>query len=255
MFTGQYSSYRKKRHGSSVKERPTSQFVVFSQNHDQVGNRMHGDRLSANLPLEKLTLAAATVILSPYLPLLFMGEEFGEKAPFQYFVSFSDPALIEAVRPGRREEFAAWAWSEGVPDPEDEATFLASKIDLTARKEGEQALIHKFYRQLLALRKNIPPLSCVSRDCMAVVPYEEHKVLAIRRHTDKSAAVCLFSFSDRPQEVKVTFSAGEWEKILDSSAAEWGGRGEVAARAITADANGSWVRLHPFSAVVYFCDL
>jgi len=110
VYSSEYSKYRKRRHGSSTKDRPAHQFIVFLQNHDQVGNRAMGDRLSQSHSLEKLKLAAGVVILSPYIPLLFMGEEYGETSPFQYFVSHSDEALIEAVRKGRRDEFASFHW-------------------------------------------------------------------------------------------------------------------------------------------------
>ncbi len=106
IFTGQYSPYRQRRHGNSPRLCGPRQFVVCSQNHDQVGNRMLGDRLSRLVPFESLKLAAGVVLTSPFVPLLFMGEEYGETAPFQYFVSHGDPDLVEAVRQGRREEFA-----------------------------------------------------------------------------------------------------------------------------------------------------
>ena len=101
VYSGQYSAYRRRRHGNSSRHIPARQFVVFAQNHDQVGNRLFGDRLSTLVSFEALKLAAGMVILSPYIPLLFMGEEWGEPAPFQYFTSHSDAALIEAVRRGR----------------------------------------------------------------------------------------------------------------------------------------------------------
>ena len=135
VYSGQYSSYRRSRHGNLSKHLPCTKFVVFSQNHDQVGNRMKGDRLSTLVPFEALKLAAGMVLFSPHIPLLFMGEEYGEEGPFQYFVSHSDPELIEAVRKGRREEFAAFRWEGEIPDPQDEATFLRSKIHLDLRHD------------------------------------------------------------------------------------------------------------------------
>src|SRR5574341_367200 len=115
VYTGGYSQYRKRRHGNSSKDIPGEQFVVCSQNHDQIGNRMLGERLSNIIPFEGLKLAAGVVLLSPFVPLLFMGEEYGEEAPFLYFVSHSDPDLIEAVRKGRKQEFTAFNW-KGNPD-------------------------------------------------------------------------------------------------------------------------------------------
>jgi maltooligosyltrehalose trehalohydrolase len=105
LFTGQYSKYRKRRHGNPSANLQGERFTVFAQNHDQIGNRPRGDRLSRSLSFQELKLAAAVVLLSPFIPLIFMGEEYGEKAPFHYFVSHGDPSLIESVRKGRSEEF------------------------------------------------------------------------------------------------------------------------------------------------------
>src|SRR5205823_8202978 len=127
LYTGQHSVYRGRKYGLAPKTRDGKQFVVFSQNHDQIGNRMMGDRLAAVVSLNKLRLAAAAVILSPFIPMLFMGEEYGETAPFQYFTSHADVDLIEAVRLGRHKEFDAFRWSGQPPDPHEDETFLQSK--------------------------------------------------------------------------------------------------------------------------------
>ena len=99
--------------------------MVCSQNHDQVGNRLRGERLAALVSFEARKLAAATVLLSPCIPLLFMGEEYGEAAPFHYFISHANPAVIQGVREGRRAELAAFGWHGRPPDPQDIASFLA----------------------------------------------------------------------------------------------------------------------------------
>ena len=125
VYSGEYSKHRRHRHGTSTQDIAAERFVVFSQNHDQVGNRLLGERLSQLVSFESLKLAAAAVILSPYLPLLFMGEEYGEEAPFQYFISHGDAALIDAVRNGRRGEFASFGWLGEPPDPQDEKLFCA----------------------------------------------------------------------------------------------------------------------------------
>jgi hypothetical protein len=132
--------------------------VVFSQNHDQVGNRVLGERTSALLPFEALRLLAASVLLSPYVPLLFMGEEYGEPSPFQYFVSHSDPELVEAVRQGRRREFEAFAWKADPPDPQDPATRNAGVLRWELRSEGRHRRLLELYTELLALRRRHPAL-------------------------------------------------------------------------------------------------
>ena len=129
VYSGEYSAYRKRRHGNQSADLPARRFVVFCQNHDQVGNCAMGARLTQLVTMEGLKLAAGTVLLSPFIPLLFMGEEYGETSPFPYFVSHSDQSLVEAVRKGRREEFKAFEWPGEPPDPQAESTFMSAKVD------------------------------------------------------------------------------------------------------------------------------
>ena len=128
-FAGQYSVFRRRKHGGPSTGIPRRRFVVAIQNHDQVGNRASGDRLSMLVSPAQLRLAAALLILSPYVPLLFMGEEYGETNPFQYFIDHGDDRLVEAVRDGRRREFESFGWGSDVPDAQDDATFQRSKLD------------------------------------------------------------------------------------------------------------------------------
>src|SRR6185312_4839423 len=123
VYDGRYSRYRRRRHGASSRGLPRRRFVVAIQNHDQVGNRAAGERLGSLLTLAQVRVATALLLLSPYVPLIFMGDEFGETNPFQYFVSHGDEQLVRAVREGRRAEFASFGWGGDVPDPQDHATF------------------------------------------------------------------------------------------------------------------------------------
>ncbi len=147
---GQYSAFRKRRFGAPAFDRPPQQFVVFDQDHDQVGNRALGDRL----PAEARPLAAFCTLLSPFVPMLFMGEEYGEPAPFQFFSDHIDEEIAVATREGRRREFAAFAQFAGqeVPDPQDAATFQRSK--LTRERDPELA---ELYATLLRVRTALPP--------------------------------------------------------------------------------------------------
>ena len=131
---GQYSPYRQRRFGAPAADRPPEQFVIFSQNHDQVGNRAFGDRM----PFELRPLAAFCVLLAPFTVLLFMGEEYGEEAPFQFFTDHIDPEIAEATREGRRREFASFAaFAEQVPDPQDPATFRDSMLTRRSHPDYE----------------------------------------------------------------------------------------------------------------------
>jgi maltooligosyltrehalose trehalohydrolase len=253
VYTGEYSSYRQRCHGGPSGDRATSQFVVFCQNHDQVGNRKCGDRLAAVQPMEKLLLAAGIVILSPYLPLIFMGEEYGEKAPFHYFVGYADPDLIAAVRKGKHEEHASGVCEGEIPDPEAEQTFQESKLDLTRKREGEQALILEFYRRLLGLRKKMPALQLFDRRQIEVTGLAQQKILAVRRRAQNNAVFCIFSFSNTREQVNFDLPAGTWEKVLDSSAQHWRGPGEDAPASIvvTETTKSGVIAVNPFSLLVY----
>ena len=149
VYDGRYSAFRRRRHGGPADGLAPERFVVYSQNHDQVGNRAFGDRL----PAEVRPLAAMWVLLSPFTPMLFMGEEYGEEHPFQFFTDHIDPFIADATREGRRNEFRAFArFDEEVPDPQARETFERSVLDPSA---GDPA-IRELYRALLALRRELP---------------------------------------------------------------------------------------------------
>jgi maltooligosyltrehalose trehalohydrolase len=191
--------------------------VVFSQNHDQVGNRMLGERLSEHLTPQQLKLAAATVLLSPYLPLLFMGEEYGESAPFPYFVSHGDADLVEGVRRGRLEEFAAFANQGAPPDPQAEATFLSAKLDQEQRRAGDKRAIFDYYCELIRLRKECAPLAGLSSADMQVIASEEEQMLAIIRSAADDQVFCLFNFSDQDRVIPPSLACGTLRVLLDST--------------------------------------
>ena len=220
VYTGQYSPYRRRRHGVPADEMEAHRHVVCGQNHDQTGNRMLGERLAALTDFESLKLAAGAVILSPFLPLLFMGEEYGETAPFLYFVSHSDPDLIRAVQEGRKEEFAAFGWREEPPDPQAEETFERSRLRQDLMKEGRHAEIYSFYKELIRLRKTVPALARPSKLDVEVTALEGDEVILVRRGGE---VVIAFNFAREAR--KVPPPEGRWETVLDSAAERWGGAG------------------------------
>lgn len=231
VFTGQYSTVRKRNFGV-MPANDYDQFVVFAQNHDQTGNRMFGERLSALVSFEAQKLAAAVLLLSPHVPLLFMGEEYGEKNPFQYFTSHSDETLIAAVRKGRKEEFASFSWEGEVPDPQAASTFNNSM--LTWNLEGSVLL--EFYRYLIALRKTRRALLNTARDSVFV--QVDGLVLAVERHGNGDRLLLLFNFGDAVASYKDTRVL---KKKFDSAAAIWNGPGTLQEE----------LSLQPLSAVIY----
>jgi maltooligosyltrehalose trehalohydrolase len=251
VYSGQYSRYRRRRHGNSSAGIELGRFVVFAQNHDQVGNRMRGERLGRSVSAEQLKLAAGAVLLSPCLPLLFMGEEYGEAAPFPYFIHHGDPELVEAVRRGRQEEFAAFAWQGEIPDPQAEATFLSAKIDPNRRRQGMHATLFALYRELLRLRRELLPLRRLSRPETEVAAIAEAKVLVLRRRAGTDEVLCLFNFGDTQRSVSIPLRHAACHKRLDSAAPEWGGGGRPAAGELAEGSGDTRVTLAPWSFVLY----
>jgi len=225
VYGGRYSAYRRRPHGNSSREIPAARLVVFSQNHDQVGNRLLGERLGRLTSFEGLKLAAGIVILSPYIPLLFMGEEYGEEAPFPYFISHGDPELAEAVRGGRRKEFSSFRWTQEPPDPQDEETFRSARLDRSLREKEPNRTLYRLYRELLALRKSHPVLSRMNKDRQELHALEEKKVMVQRRWDEGEEFVAVYHFGDSPQKFSLTLPPGAWVKLLDSADPKWGGAG------------------------------
>jgi len=250
VYSGQYSHYRQRRHGVSSRDIPAHQFVVFGQNHDQVGNRADSERLSKLVSFEALKLAAGAILLSPFVPLVFMGEEYGETAPFPYFVSHSEPALIEAVRRGRREEFATFEWQSELYNPQDETTFLAAKINHKLREEGQHQTLLGLYNELIRLRKATPALACLSKDRMEVLGYEKERIIFIRRWDENNEAIVVFNFSDRQTSVVLPFSSGLWHRRLDSAEERWQGKGSIAPEQLSSKGETT-VMLSPWAFVLF----
>lgn len=219
LYVGQYSKYRRRKYGLKPKTANGAQFVVASQNHDQIGNRMLGDRIAAIVSPERARLAAAVIILSPFIPMLFMGEEYGELAPFQYFTSHSDEDLIEAVRKGRREEFDDFIWVGEPPDPHAEETFQRSKLNWSLPRQEPHASMLRLYRELFALRRDTPALRDL--DLHAVEPHavDESNVLLVRRG---GSVLLAFNFSEQKQRVENPFGDA-WRPLMDNGATAGGG--------------------------------
>jgi maltooligosyltrehalose trehalohydrolase len=227
VYSGQYSTYRRRRHGSSSRDISAHRFVVFGQNHDQVGNRMLGERLTCLVPPEDLKLAAGVMLLSPFVPLLFMGEEYGETAPFLYFISHSDPALVEAVRRGRSEELSPFEGKGELPDPQDEATFLRSKLNRALRYQAHHRMIWEVYRELIRIRKTLSPLTFLSKEQMEVLGFEEERILFVRRWGGDEEVFIAFNFGDSQRSVDLPVPPGKWQKKFDSEEKCWGGGGRL----------------------------
>jgi maltooligosyltrehalose trehalohydrolase len=250
VYSGEYSAYRQRRHGNSPRALPAERFVVFSQNHDQVGNRMLGDRLTATVSFEGLKVAAGAVMLSPFIPLLFMGEEYGETTPFQYFVSHSDPSLIEAVRQGRKQEFDSFLWQGDPPDPQDEATFLRSKLNWQLRSREKHKVLLEFYEELIKSRKTSPALALLSKGHMEVIGLDKQKILYFHRWAEGQQVFGAFHFADARDTVDLPVPTGRWTKRLDSCDKRWLGDGSTLPEQLVSQGEVT-VTLNPVSLALF----
>jgi maltooligosyltrehalose trehalohydrolase len=188
---GTWSSFRGRHHGRPVDRRsvPAYRFVCFLQDHDQVGNRAVGDRITTSLSRDLLHVAAGLVLTAPFTPMLFMGEEWGADTPFQYFTDHTDPLFASAVSAGRRDEFAAHGWAAAdVPDPQDPATFRRSKLDWSQPGRAPYAQTLDWYQRLIALRKSRPEITDPRLDRVRVDFEEDARWLLVHRGALRIAA-------------------------------------------------------------------
>ncbi|MFW6057174.1 MAG: malto-oligosyltrehalose trehalohydrolase [Chloroflexota bacterium] len=250
VYTGQYSRYRRRRHGAPPDDLPPEKFVICAQNHDQVGNRKVGNRLTTLVSFERLKFAAACVLLSPYIPLLFMGEEYGETAPFPYFVSHSDEELIEAVRKGRAAEFAPFQWDGDLPDPQSESTFHSAKLDRSLAGSGWHQALQNLYRELIALRTTIPALSCMPGAFSAEGVSWSADILTVVRNDGQRRSALLLNCSGGAKATRMGLPAGDWHVQLDTADARWAGPGATVPAHVKS-AGDAELTLAPWSAVVF----
>lgn len=223
-YTGQYSAYRQRRFGSPSAHVPKDRFIVFTQNHDQVGNRMLGERLSTLIPFEGLKLAAGILLLSPYVPLIFMGEEYAEAAPFLYFASHTDESLIASVREGRKSEFREFLWETEPPEPQSPQTYDASRLGWDQRNSGRHNVLLNMYKRLIGIRSGMGALSDPA-GALKAWGLEEEMVIFMTRASEGSGVFSLFSFNRSPVTLELPFPGGRWVKALDSSDEAWEGPG------------------------------
>ncbi|MCQ6956445.1 malto-oligosyltrehalose trehalohydrolase [Mucilaginibacter aquariorum] len=222
VYDGVYSEGRAKTFGTKT-DNPGRQFVVFSQNHDQVGNRMLGERSSTLFSFETQKLLAGAVMVSPYLPMLFMGEEYGEDNPFLYFVSHTDEELIAAVRKGRKAEFASFHTEGEAPDPQSVKTFERSKLNWNSLDDPQHKVVLGYYKTLIEVRKQLPALHKLNRNQLNVEYNEEQQTLQLHRWEGAQHVYCLMNFSEEQRSTTLPLEPGKLKLILNSADARWNG--------------------------------
>lgn len=251
VYTGQYSALRQRRHGRPPELAEGYRFVIFLQNHDQVGNRPQGSRLHHMISLDEYKVAVSLMLLSPFTPLLFMGEEYGETAPFYYFVSFSDPALVKAVQEGRQQEMAElYGWEGELYDPQAESTLRASRLNHHLRREGEHRVLFDFYKELIRLRRELPALASLNLAATAATAWEREQALVLRRWRGEHEAYLICSFNREEVTLSLPLPSGRWRKRLDSALPAWLGQGQASPEVLESDGEVQF-RLSPNSCSLW----
>lgn len=253
VHSGEWVKFRKRKHGSSSAHVKGDKFVAFNLNHDQAGNRAHGERLCMLVDDERVKIAAAALLLAPYVPMLFMGEEYADDTPFFYFVSHSDEELIKAVREGRKAEFAEFGFDESVPDPQDEKTFARSVIDWSKRDEGRYRMIRKWHEELIRLRKNSRALQNFDKNDIQVIVINAQALIMLRSDEAHTESVyCFINFSEDAAVWRLPEEIRNGGKVLDSRDSQWSTEDvhgyQPASSAIHA---GDEITLPPLSVTVY----
>jgi maltooligosyltrehalose trehalohydrolase len=248
---GRYSRYRRRRHGIPLGPLASERLVVAAQNHDQVGNRSGGERLSALVSFEALKLAAGVLLLSPYRPLLFMGEEYGEPAPFLFFTSHSDPEVIAGVRRGRLEEAPPEGGASELIDPQAESTFARSRIDFTRRERLPHRALWELHRTLLRLRRDrVPPVRLATSQ-IRTGPEEAASWISLQWSDPTGADTCAaFHFGPEVAHVDLFPSARGLYRLLDSSDTRWAGPG-AASPGHRDPGERSPIKMGPWSFALY----
>lgn len=255
IFNGQYSMNRKRRHGTSSAAVPADRFIVFLQNHDQIGNRMPNERITQIFSHEQFKLAIAAVLVSPYVPMLFMGDEYGETAMFEYFISYDDQGLVEAIRKGRVDTFG-FLMPPGTdpPDPASEESFLKSKLDHTLREKGVHRVLLDYHKTLIQLRKSIPALAEPDKLRLEVKGHMRELVLYLRRWKDESEIFAALSFNSYEASVALPVPPGKWKKQFDSSDPRWAKDSDLSVKAkspILTSSGELTLTLPPYACILY----
>lgn len=252
VYDGQFSRHRKKTFGKKVQDNPGSQFVIFSQNHDHIGNRMLGERTSQLVSFEMQKLMAGSTLLSPFLPLLFMGEEWSETNPFLYFIDHKDPELTEAIRQGRRKEFAAFHVQGEAPDPAAQNSFESSKLQWSLLNVAPHKTMFGFYKELIKLRKNHPALHHLHRDKFQVEENIEQQTILLKRWFEGTELFCVMNFSLVAHSFILPGGEGtEWRQLFNSAECLWGGPEEDTAAIHSHHKNTGEVTISPESFKIY----
>ena len=222
VYDGCFSGYRKKVFGTSTELIPGNKFVVYTQNHDQVGNRAFGERLSTLTEFEKLKLAAGALFFSPFIPMIFMGEEYGEDSPFLFFTSHENEKLAQKVSRSRKRELFDFFSKTQPPEPNKESTFKKSKLKWDYNDHDHKSKLLDFYKKCIEIRKQYPLLTPGNRERFEAKTDAEKGILTVLHKGEDNNIIVIFNFSDI--EIKTNMSEiNNPQLIINSAHKQWGG--------------------------------
>lgn len=252
VMSGEYVEFRKRRYGASSAGIPGNRFVAFINNHDQCGNRIGGEPLSLLVDFERLKLAAAALLLSPYVPMLFMGEEYGSDSPFFFFVDYADEALSKAIREGRQKEFSTFNNAGEMPDPIAEKTFQDCILDWEKRHTGRYRIINEWYKTLISFRKKNSILLNFNKDNIRAQVIDQDVLILDRQNESATDHIIIYlNFSEKIHTAKLPDYTFKWIKKIDSTDAIWCNEGFEKMPVIYKP--GEKISIQPLSVTVYCC--
>ena len=244
-------SFRRRKPNEDFLWISSDRLIVFIQNHDQVGNRLLSDRITTIAGFEAAKVGAGMTLLSPYTPLLFMGEEYGETAPFNFFVDYTNKELSAVTRAGRIKEFEEFHWKGENPDPANVQTFEASKLHWDLRYEEKGKKILDYYKALIRLRKRMISPCYADRSKMKLLGSESQKMLFMQRCQLDCANVVIVNLSPNESSFVFPFDEGKYVKIIDSADVAWSGPGETLSNII---AHGDRQKIRGYNIAVFECE-
>ncbi len=249
VYDGKYSTYRGRTHGAPPIGLDGEKFVYCLQNHDQVGNHPNGERLSSLLDFDRLKVAIALLFLSQSIPMIFMGEEYAESAPFYYFVDHSQKDLVKAIGEGRRRKHDQTDFEREFADPIAESTFNRSKLDLGLRFKSVHKKILEYYRDIISLRNSFSPFGNFQRRTQEIIVLEDRETIIMERAHGEDRTKCVFVLNDSVVTIDNPLK-DEYDLVFDSTA--YNEKTKTASHKSVKDVHSAdYLELEPFSATVF----
>ncbi len=258
VYDGNYSEFRKKFFGTATENLKGEKFIVYAQNHDQTGNRMLGERLSSLVDFETLKLSAAAVFVSPFVPMFFMGEEYGEENPFLYFISLTNESLLKRIVSGRKRDFGDFQNKKNkMPNPQSEKTYNNSKLSWSFQDSNQKQILLEYYKMLIQLRKTNELINADDRSDAIARESRYGNAIVFSRSKGNKYLLVFMNFYDRPIEEHLPELNNKNPDLLFYSAhTKWGGSVQDSENPLSyINSNLAFIKINPRSVAVFFTNI